>query len=251
MGWESGEIRYRERVVELTIGLDEVFLDITDQVNSHLESIISLHPPLDSQVTFQIDPPDHPSPRSFMYPFGKFSGFLEPSSHPVFSSTIPYSTLQLFAASYFAQHIREELFASLGYTTSAGIASTNLVAKLLSVLHKPALQSLQNPYATADAQQSWLDTFKVEKLNGFGFRIGGILRHKLLGEELPVKGTFGDPDKVNGSFVVEEEGGEDEGGDTVMGYSEGVSNGRPEVAGKLTVGKVRTSSTADEFVVWF
>jgi DNA polymerase iota len=235
------------------IGLDELFLDITDQVNSHLESIVSLHPPLDSEITFEIDPQDHPSPRSFTYPFGKFTGFLEPSSDPVISTTIPYSSLQLFAASYFSQHIREELFASLGYTTSAGIASTKLVAKLLSDLHKPALQSLQNPYATAEAQQSWLDTFKVEKLNGFGFRIGGILRHKLLGEELPVKGTFGDPDKVNGSFVVEEEaeGGEDESGDAVLGYSDAVLNGRPHVAGKLTVGKVRTSSTANDFIAWF
>ena len=236
------------------VGLDELFLDITDQVNTHLESILSIHPPLDSEVTFQIDPADHPSPRSFTYPFGTFTGFLEPSSDPINSSTIPYSTLQLFAASYLSQHIREELFASLGYTTSAGIASTKLVAKLLSDLHKPALQSIQNPYVTAEVQQSWLDTFKVEKLNGFGFRTGWILRHRILGEDLPAKGAYGDPDKVNGSFVVEEEaeeGGEEESGDAVMAYSDAVSNGRPQVAGKLTVGKVRTSSTAEDFLAWF
>ena len=243
-------------VLELIIGLDEIFLDVTDQINAHLESVLSLHPPLHSEVTFQIDPADDPSPRSFTYPFGKFTGFLEPSSDPINSSTVPYSSLQLFAASYFSQHIREELFASLGYTTSAGIASTKLVAKLLSDLHKPALQSLQNPYVTAEVQQSWLDTFKVEKLNGFGFRTGWILRHKILGEELPTKGTYGDPDKVNGSFVVEDEeetegGGEDDSGDPVMGYSDALVNGRPQVAGKLTVGKVRTSSTAEDFLAWF
>lgn len=242
-------------LLKLMVGLDELFLDITDQVNAHLESILSLHPSLDSEVTFQIDLVVHPSPRSFTYPFGKFTGFLEPSSDPINSSTIPYSTLQLFAASYFSQYIREELFASLGYTTSAGIASTKLVAKLLSDLHKPALQSIQNPYVTAEVQQSWLDTFKVEKLNGFGFRTGWILRHKILGEDLPAKGTYGDPDKVNGSFVVEEEetegGGEEESGDAILGYSDAVLNGRPQVAGKLTVGKVRTSSTAEDFLAWF
>ena len=234
-------------------GLDELFLDITDQVNAHLASILSLHPPLGSEVTFHIDHSEHPSPRSFTYPFGNFTGFLEPSSDPIISSTIPYAILQLFAASYFSEHIREELFSSLGYTTSAGIASTKLVAKLLSDLHKPALQSLHNPYLTSEALQSWLDTFKVEKLNGFGFRTGWILRHKILGEDLPAKGTYGDPDKVNGSFVEEMDGGfgENESGDAVMGYSEAMLNGRPQVAGKLTVGKVRTSTTSDDLIAWF
>ena len=87
--------------------------------------------------------------------------------------------------------------------------------------------------------QSWLDKFKVEKLNGFGFRTGWILRNKVLGEEMPPRGTFGDADKVNGSFVDEEEG-----------YSEGLLNGRPS-SGTLTVGKVRTSCTSEDFLAWF
>ena len=160
------------------------------------------------------------------------------------TSTISYSSLQLFVASHFAQYIRVELFASLGYTTSAGIASTKLVAKLLSDLHKPALQSIQNPYSTADAHQAWLDTFKVEKLNGFGFRTGWILRHRILGEEMPPKGSYGDPDKVNGSFF--EEPAEDD----VMSFSEAVANERAH-SGRLTVGKVRTSTTSEEFLSWF
>jgi DNA polymerase iota len=203
------------------------------------------HPALNSIQTFQIDHPTDPNQRSFTYPFGTHTGFLEPSIEtPLESHTIPYSTLQLFAASHFAQHIRAELFASQGYTTSAGISSTKLLSKLLSDLHKPALQSLQNPYITPSDMQMWLDTFKVEKLNGFGFRTGWILRNKILGEEMPEKGTYGDADKHNGSFS------EVPNDDDMVEYSEGLVNGRPHVGG-LSVGKVRTSCTAKDFLSWF
>ena len=230
--------------MDLITGLDELFLDVTDQINSHLQYILPSKPALNSLQTFQIDLPPHPSPRSFTYPFGAPTGFLEPPiSIPPSNTPIPYSTLQLFVASHFAQHIRAELFASLGYTTSAGIAPTKLVAKLLSDLHKPALQSIQNPCITTMDLQSWLDSFKVEKLNGFGFRTGWILRNKILGEDIPAKGTYGDADKHNGSFLVEEADGDD--------YSEGLVNGRPSISGSLSVGKVRTSCTEKQFVEWF
>jgi DNA polymerase iota len=133
----------------------------------------------------------------------------------------------------------------LGYTTSAGIASTKLVAKLLSDLHKPALQSIQNPDVMPEEQQHWLDNFKVEKLNGFGFRTGWILRHNIFGEEMPPKGAYGDPDKVNGSFFDETTLD-----DEVMSLPDTQANGRV-VTGGLTVGKVRTSTTAEEFYAWF
>lgn len=227
------------------LGLDELFLDVTDQVNAHLQHILSSSPQYDSMQTFEIDQPTHPSPRSFTYKFGSFTGFLEPATNPAKSSLISYSTLQLFVASHFAQHVRAELFASLGYTTSAGIASTKLVAKLLSDLHKPALQSVQNPHVIGEAYQSWLDAFKVEKLNGFGFRIGCILRNKILGEEIPTKRAYGDADKVNGPFY------EESSDDVATDYSSALLNGRLETAGKLTVGKVRTSASLPEFISWF
>jgi DNA polymerase iota len=220
------------------LGLDELFLDVTDQINSHLEFILPLHPEINSLQTFQVDMSSHPSPRSFTYPFGVPTGFLEPESLAIQTPQIPYSTLQLFVASHFAQYIRAELFATLGYTTSAGIASSKTLAKLLSDLHKPALQSVQNPYITQDVQQSWLDTFKVEKLNGFGFRTGWILRSKLLGEEMPATGAYGDADKHNGAFAPEDD------------YPETLSNGQPSTAA-LSVGKVRTSCTAAQFHEWF
>jgi DNA polymerase iota len=219
------------------LGLDELFLDVTEQINSHLKSILPTSPTISSTQIFHIDTPSNPSGRTFTYPFGTHEGHLEPSSNPISSPAIPFSTLQLFVASHFAQHIRAELFSTLGYTTSAGIASTKLVAKLLSDLHKPALQSLQNPYTSRLEWQDWLDKFKVEKLNGFGFRTGWILRNKILGEEMPPRGAFGDADKVNGSFLDD-------------GYSEGLLNGRPS-SGTLTVGKVRTSCTPEEFLSWF
>ena len=228
-----------------TLGLDEVFLDITEQVNEHLQSILPSLPAVGSMQTFQIDGPSHPSPRSFQYKFGSYTGFLEPEGDCQSSnlSVIPYSQLQMFVASHFAQHIRAELFQALGYTTSAGIASTKLVAKLLSDLHKPAQQSLQNPYVSPEEQQAWLDTFKVGKLNGFGSRTSWLLRNKISGEEMPPKGAYGESDKHNGPFFEEPEENEE-------GYSDGLLNGVPQT-GSLSVGKVRQSCTAENFNAWF
>ena len=218
-----------------SLGLDELFLDVTNQVNNHLQNVLKAHPSLNSEQIFQIDSP--PSSRFFSYPFGTANGFLEPPGDSTPASVIAYSTLQLFAASHFAHHIRSALFSTLGYTTSAGISSTKLLSKLLSDLHKPALQSVHNPNSTPAVQQSFLDSFKVEKLTGFGFRTGHILRNKILGEEMPEKGTYGEADKHNGSFVNE--------------YSQSLLNDVPEKGTSLSVGQVRTSTTLNEFLEWF
>ena len=61
---------------------------------------------------------------------------------------------------------------------------------------------------------------------------------------MPPKGSYGDPDKVNGSFF------EDLPDDDVMNLTEAVANERAHIGG-LTVGKVRTSTTANDFLTWF
>jgi DNA polymerase iota len=207
--------------------------------------LLPQRPQVGSEQTFQVDPPNAPSPRSFTYTFGSYTGFLEPACETKsLSSAVSYATLQLFVASHFAQYIRAEICGSLGYTTSAGVASTKLVAKLLSDLHKPALQSIQNPWANPEEREEWLDNFKVEKLNGFGFRTGWILRHHIFGEEMPAKGVHGDPDKVNGSFFEEAVAEEEE----MLVDAEA---NKPAATGGLTVGKVRTCTSADDFYAWF
>ena len=220
---------------------------MTDQINAHLQSVLPLRPHTGSEQTFHIDPPNSPSPRTFTYAYGSHTGFLEPMCDTKPSpSNLSYHVLQLFIASHFAQYIRAALFSALGYTTSAGIASTKLVAKLLSDLHKPALQSVQNPYASAEKQQEWFDNFKVEKLCGFGFRTGWILRHYIFGEPMPPKGEYGDPDKVNGSFFEETTVPDSD----AVSLADGQAN-RRAVTADLTVGKVRTSTTPQDFRAWF
>ena len=220
---------------------------MTDQINAHLQSLLPLRPRIGSEQTFYVDPPNAPSPKTFTYAYGSHMGFLEPpcdiESSP---SGLPFSVLQIFVASHLAQYIRAELFSALGYTTSAGVASTKLVAKLLSDLHKTALQSVQNPHVTAEERQEWLDNFKVEKLCGFGFRTGWVLRHYIFGEPMPPKGVHGDPDKVNGSFFEETTIPDNE----VLSPADGQTNGRA-VTADLTVGKVRTSTTPQDFHAWF
>src|SRR5262245_7652440 len=133
----------------------------------------------------------HVAGTSFTYPFATHTGFLEAPSVPTDDNpaVIPYSTLQLNTASHLAQFIRAELLRRLGYTSSAGIAPTKLVAKLLSNSHKPALQSVQNPYVPDTQRQSWLDTFPLRKLPGFGPKTTRQLQEYMASDQELVVGT--------------------------------------------------------------
>ena len=42
--------------LRLTLGLDELFLDVTEQINAHLDLILPSHPQLESIQTFQVGP---------------------------------------------------------------------------------------------------------------------------------------------------------------------------------------------------
>ena len=67
---------------------------------------------------------------------------------------------------------RAAVTADLGFTCSAGIAANKLLAKLCGGLHKPNQQTVLPPSSV----RALLDPLPVDRLRGFGGKLGELLR---------------------------------------------------------------------------
>jgi len=88
----------------------------------------------------------------------------------------------LAAGAVVVSRARREVTRQLSFTCSAGVAPNKLLAKLCGGLHKPDQQTLLAPRAVS----SLLDPLPVDRLRGFGGKLGELLR-----EGKPDAGTPG------------------------------------------------------------
>jgi DNA polymerase eta len=137
-------------------GLDEAFLDVTDIVNARLVERYAAEISEDATEEF----PDEIdwNPLGFLALSDEESELLNPTtetaegeeaiSHLIASDKSPpapklkgtWKDLQLSIGAEIAKEIREDIFKTLQYTCSAGIAHNKTVAKLCSALNKPNKQ---------------------------------------------------------------------------------------------------------------
>jgi DNA polymerase eta len=137
-------------------GLDEAFLDVTDIVNARLVERYAAEISEDANEEF----PDEIlwNPLGFLALSDEESELLNPTtetaegeeaiSHLIASDKSPpapklkgtWKDLQLSIGAEIAKEIREDIFKTLQYTCSAGIAHNKTVAKLCSALNKPNKQ---------------------------------------------------------------------------------------------------------------
>lgn len=81
----------------------------------------------------------------------------------------------LLAALELVQSLREDIFADTGFTVSAGISESKLVAKLASACHKPNRQTL----VPSAGVLSFMASVKLKDLRGLGGKLGQKLRSAL------------------------------------------------------------------------
>eukprot|EP00471_Norrisiella_sphaerica_P008820 CAMPEP_0184496988 /NCGR_PEP_ID=MMETSP0113_2-20130426/35416_1 /TAXON_ID=91329 /ORGANISM="Norrisiella sphaerica, Strain BC52" /LENGTH=571 /DNA_ID=CAMNT_0026883899 /DNA_START=153 /DNA_END=1868 /DNA_ORIENTATION=- len=146
------------------LGLDEFFLDITNQVN---------HSSGSSEFEQQISLSEDEGFSPHLYRGLKLTLTETQTGR---KSHVPARTKEvehcrcgcyekLQTASHLAQKIRTELFRKLGYTASAGISTSKLMAKLCGEVHKPNQQTTMLPAYTPD----FLSALRVRKLPGCGY----------------------------------------------------------------------------------
>ncbi|MCJ1403981.1 hypothetical protein MMC11_007205 [Xylographa trunciseda] len=182
------------------LGFDEVFLDVTNLVDYNLD-ILNHHSLSDS--FFHLDQTDPTV--GFTYDATCFAGNTFPagvegdtprsklSSFPTADTSETNSTdrleTRLRLASHLAQYLRHQLEEQKGYTSTVGISTNKLLAKLVGNVNKPTNQTtLRPPYLSTPGNAesnvlSFIDNHDIGGIPGIGYKLSHKLRNHVLRRE--------------------------------------------------------------------
>ena len=112
----------------------------------------------------------------------------------------PQDEVLLAAGACVVARARAAVTADLGFTCSAGIAANKLLAKLCGGLHKPNQQTVLPPSSV----RALLDPLPVDRLRGFGGKLGELLRSGRPDLDPPLEGyaTAGELRKAGTTAVA-------------------------------------------------
>ncbi|KAF2762375.1 DNA/RNA polymerase [Pseudovirgaria hyperparasitica] len=171
------------------LGFDEVFLDVTDLIRFNVDLLNSQH--LQNSF-FCLDRSDPTA--GFNFDATSVTGHTHGIESRGISSPNPnhYSNpdealrLRLVLGSHLAQFLRLQLEERHNYTSTVGISTSKLLAKLVGNLHKPKSQTTLIPPYTSEGNDensvtSFIDGHEVGKIPGIGFKLAQKLRHLVLG----------------------------------------------------------------------
>lgn len=109
---------------------------------------------------------------------------------------------RLLVASHLAGYLRSRLEHQMGYTASAGISTSKLLAKMVGSTHKPNNQtSLLPPYAVApesgteSSLMNFIDAHEIRKIPGIGSKLAHKLRAYVLAFDPDSNDHLPSPDK--------------------------------------------------------
>ncbi|KAJ6260284.1 hypothetical protein Dda_4509 [Drechslerella dactyloides] len=153
------------------LGFDEVFMDVTDQIDYNL----SLAEKEGFKTGFYQLKPDQPN-FGFKFEWDVVPGHLYPAltkpNSRLSQEALDQIPRRLLLATHLAQYLRLLLLDQQGFTCSAGVCTSKLTAKLAGTINKPCAQTLLLP----DHVQDFLDELAVLKIPGIGGKTGRILR---------------------------------------------------------------------------
>lgn len=88
---------------------------------------------------------------------------------------LTWHTIKLHAASHLAYFIRNQIRNRLGFTCSAGVASSKVMAKLAADAHKPNNQTLLCP----NMYENFIQALPIRRIMGIGYKTAKTLKDKL------------------------------------------------------------------------
>jgi DNA polymerase iota len=171
------------------LGFDEVFMDVSDIVDFNMAL---LNPNDLTHSFFQLNPKDPTS--GFPFDATRIAGHTFPKASPQTSNAVmplpntdDVLLTRLILGSAFAQHLRWNLEEEKGYTSTVGISTNKLLAKLVGNLNKPKGQTtLLPPYVVEDENEydsnvtTFIDSHDIGKIPGIGFKMSQRIRNHVL-----------------------------------------------------------------------
>lgn len=158
------------------LGLDEVFLDVTDLIAYNVE-LLNLNALQDSFFQLSRQDPE----KGFSFDGNRFFGCVQPSLDLKDVSTILSDPLgvRLMLASHLGGYLRLKLEEDFGYTSSGGISTNKTLAKLAGSVNKPknqtTLLSIHDNHV-----QDFMDGHKLRQIPGIGSRIAQLIQDHVL-----------------------------------------------------------------------
>lgn len=158
------------------LGLDEVFLDVSDIVAYNVE-LLNFNALQQSFFCLSKEDPEH----GFRYDASGVSGCMrgEPPSRddPSFAQY-----LRVLVASHLARYLRLKI-EEQGYTSACGIAWNKLLSKLVGNQNKPRNQTALLAFQD-DEVLSFMDEHNLRKVPGIGARTSRLLEGHVLSKEI-------------------------------------------------------------------
>lgn len=158
------------------LGLDEVFLDVTDVVTYNQE-LLNRNALQDSFFQLSRQDPE----KGFSFDATHFFGCVHPSLGPKDNVLILDSSLcvRMLLASHLAGYLRLKLEEDFGYTSSGGVSTNKTLAKLAGSVNKPKNQTTLLSLRDNDIQD-FMDSHKLRQIPGIGSRIAQLIQDHVL-----------------------------------------------------------------------
>jgi DNA polymerase iota len=156
------------------LGLDEIFLDITDIISYNVEL---LNPNALQHSYFCLSRSDPEV--GFEFDATSFAGCVHGHDGGLLDGSA--LRMRLLLASHLARHLRLRIEEE-GYTTACGISTSKLLAKLVGDKNKPRNQTTLLALSPEDVV-SFMDEHKLRKVPGIGGKITRVLEGFVLGKE--------------------------------------------------------------------
>lgn len=150
------------------LGLDEVFLDVTDIVSYNVE-LLNRNALQQSYFCLSREDPE----LGFEYDATSFAGCVCGDEDAQSDEDAPHTRWRLLVASHLARYLRLKI-EDEGYTTACGISTNKVLAKLVGDKNKPRNQTTLLALCEEDVL-SFMDPHSLRKVPGIGFRTTSIL----------------------------------------------------------------------------
>ncbi|KAI8963393.1 DNA/RNA polymerase [Daldinia sp. FL1419] len=158
------------------LGLDEVFLDVTDVI-AYNQELLNRNALQDSFFQLARNDPE----KGFSFDATQFFGCVQPSVDPEDLVLLLDNPLcvRLLLASHLAGYLRLKLEEDFGYTSSGGISTNKTLAKLAGSVNKPRNQTTLLSLRDDDVQD-FMDGHKLRQIPGVGSRIAQLIQDHVL-----------------------------------------------------------------------
>lgn len=158
------------------LGLDEVFLDVTDVVAYNVE-LLNRNALRDSFFQLERQDPE----KGFSFDATRFFGCVQPPVDEKDVASLMENPLcaRLLLASHLAGYLRLKLEDDFGYTSSGGISTNKVLAKLAGSVNKPKNQTTLLSLHDDDIQD-FMDGHKLRQIPGIGSRTAQLIQDHVL-----------------------------------------------------------------------